>query len=318
MFGSSQYGVVSTIRFISPHATDKDRQGRPGQRPDTLFFEAPSSPDDQKRLIFKLKERIKDAERIMALTGQDEAKKWKGIRGLLKKMRNELPYLINDGTWLELSIEETVGGVTEESLGFLNYSQFIEIKDSKATIDKHHQYIAAQGLRVGSGDNERETLRAEDMLLMLYTALRYELEDHENFEAYFVDNDESEEPAENVVLMPHFGMENSERAQKRWEAAYEALANEGYLRRNEVDYHGWVYICCGQQTPPDGPIVWHGSNASLAHLVRKHFRGKWDKALKIFCPENGKTFPVSFNTTHKPVDDVTKSIDQAFQTANSH
>lgn len=254
----------------------------------------------------------------MALTGQDEAKKWKGIRGLLKKMRNELPYLINDGTWLELSIEETVGGVTEESLGFLNYSQFIEIKDSKATIDKHHQYIAAQGLRVGSGDNERETLRAEDMLLMLYTALRYELEDHENFESYFVDDDESEEPAANVIPMPHFGFENGEREQERWETAYKVLTNEGFIRRNEVGCNNWVYICCGEKTPPKGPIVWYGSTASLAYLVREHLQGQWDKAKEIFCLDKGKPFPASFKTTHKPIDKVAKRIDRAFPATNSH
>lgn len=254
MFGSRLYGAVSTIRLISPNATGKVRQGRPGQRPDTPFFDPPSSTDDQERLNFKLTERIRDAERIMALTGPDELKKWKGIRGLLKKMRNEFPYLIDDSTWLELRFEKTVGGVTDKARGFLNFSQFIEVKDSAATIDKHHQYIVTQGWRVVSGDNERETLRAEDLLLMLYTALRYELEDHENFESYFVDDDESEEPAANVIPMPHFGFENGEREQERWETAYKVLTNEGFIRRNEVGCNNWVYICCGEKTPPKGPI----------------------------------------------------------------
>ena len=306
-----------TFSIISPHTSDKARPGRPAQRPDVPYVDVPS-PDEEKRLIFKLKERLDDASRIMELEGRDEAKKWRGIKGLMKRMQHELPYLINDDTCLELCFEDKIGGVTYEMLGPLSYSQFVEALESEATMDKHHEYIAGHYGPIGSGDRQRKVMRAEEMLLMLYSALRYELEHHEGFEALFEDDDAAETTADNVVRMPHFGMENSERAQQRWEAAYEWLADRKWLWRSEVDYHGWVYACCGQQKAPDGPIVWHGSTAALAYIIRTKFNGQWDIATKIFCLDKGREFPVSFNTTHNPIDSVTKSIDRAFPSANSH
>lgn len=287
-------------------------------RPDTPYFTAPL-PDEEKRLIFKLKELIDDAQPIMTMEGSDEPKKWRGIKGLMKRMQNVFPYLITADTCIELCFEDTIGSMTYEMQGPLSYRLFIEALNSKETMDKHHEYIATHYNPIGSGDNQRATLRAEDMLLMLYSALRYELERHEERKALFVDeDDEAQAPAENVVRMPHFGMENSERAQQRWEAAYEWLADRKWLWRSEVDYHGWVYACCGQQKAPDGPIVWHGSTAALAYIIRTKFNGQWDIATKIFCLDKDREFPVSFNTTHNPIDSVTKSIDRAFLSANSH
>lgn len=305
-----------SISVISPQTTDLHRHQRPGQRRDAPYLDAPQ-PDEEKRLNFKLKELIDYAGRIMELTDKDEHRKWKGIEGLMKRMQADFPYLINADTCLELCFEDTLFGEPYEYQGPLSYSQFVEALGSRELMESHHAYIASHYGPIGNADNRRETLRAEDKLLMLYSALRYELEHHEGYLALF-DDDAPQKPAAQVVPMPHFGMENSERAQKHWEAVYEWLANANYIRRNEVDYHGWVYACCGQQLPPGGPIVWHGSVAALAHIIRTKFNGQWDKAEKIFCLESGKTFPVSFNTTHKPVDKVVKSIDRGFITANSH
>ena len=254
----------------------------------------------------------------MAMEGSDERKKWRGIKGLMKRMRHELPYLINDETCLELCFEDKIGSMTYEMLGPLSYSQLIEALDSKETMDKHHEYIVSHYGPIGSGDRQRAALRAEEMLLMLYSALRYELERHEGYEALFEDDEAEETPADNVVRMPHFGMENSERAQQRWEAAYEWLADRKWLWRSEVDYHGWVYACCGQQKAPEGPIVWHGSTAALAYIIRTKFNGQWDIAKQVFCLADGKTFPESFWNTNRPVANVANAIDRAFQSANSH
>lgn len=305
------------VSLISPHTAGTSGQGRPGQRPDAPYL-APPSPDEEKRLNFRLKELLDYASRIMGLDDKDERRKWQGIKGLMKKMQAQLPYLISADTCLELCFEETIGGETCETLGPLSYSQFVEAIASKETMDQHHQYIADHYEPIGSGDQQRETLRAEDKLLMLFSALRYELEHHEGFNALFVDSDEAEPAADNVVRMPHFGMENSERAQQRWEAAYEWLADRKWLWRSEVDYHGWVYACCGQQKAPEGPIVWHGSTAALAYIIRTKFNGQWDIAKQVFCLANGKTFPESFWNTNRPVANVANAIDRAFQSANSH
>lgn len=269
------------------------------------------SPDEEKRLNFKLKELLDYAIRIMELTDRDEPRKWQGIKGLMKRMQNDLPYLITADTCLELCFEDTLYGETYEYQGPLSYSQFIEALGSKDKMKHYHEYIVSHYEPIGKADNKRETLHAEDKLLMLYSALRYELEHHEGYNALFVD-DESQEPAENVVLMPHFGMENSENAQKRWAAAYEWLADRKWLWRAEVDYHEWVYACCGQQKAHEGPIVWRGSTAALAYIIRSQFHGQWDIAKQIFCLKEGKSFPKSFWNTNGPVPKVAKSIDRAF------
>ena len=275
-------------------------------------------PEEEKRLNFRLKELLDYAGRVMGLEEKDDARKWKGVKGLMKRMRDEFPYLIGDDTCLELCYEDTLFGETCEFQGPLSYSQFIEALGAKDKMEQYHDYIVGHYEPVGSGDRQRVSLRAEDKLLMLYSALRYELEHHEGYAALFEDDDAAEATADNVVRMPHFGMENSERAQQRWEAAYEWLADRKWLWRNEVDYHGWVYACCGQQKAPDGSIVWHGTNAALAYIIRSKFNGQWELATQIFCLENGKTFPDTFCNTKGPVPDVANAIDRAFLAAKSH
>lgn len=316
MFGSRLYGKVYTFSIISPNATDKARQGRLRQRHDGPYV-TPPSPDEEKRLNFRLKELLDYAARIMALDDKDGSRKWRGIEGLMKRMQHDFPYLIDEGTSLYLCYEDTIHGLTTEHEGPLSYSLFIDALGSKDKLDHYLNYVLSQGEAVGSGDQQRPLLRAEVMLLMLYSALGLELKHRDEFDSFF-DDDSTEAPADNVVPMPHFGMENSIRAQQRWETAYEWLANNGYLRRNEVDFHGWVYTCCGQQKAPDGPIVWYGSTAALAHIVRSKFEGQWEIATRVFCLPKGKILPVSFKNTHRPVDKVANAIDRAFQSANSH
>lgn len=305
-----RYGI------ISPNAADKARQGRPGHRPNAPYVAVPL-PSEEKRLNFKLKELLEDTHRVMMMEGGDEPKKWQGVEGLMQRMQNELPYLINADTRLELCFKDKIGDETYEMQGPLSYSQFVEALKSTDTMNKHHEYIASQHVTVGNSDHRRATLRAENMLLMLYSALRYELERHEDYMALF-DDDAAEAPADNVVRMPHFGMESSKRAQERWESAYQWLATQGYIKREEINIYGWIYVCCGQQQAPKGPVVWHKSTAALAYIIRSKFNGQWDIAKQIFCLDKGRVFPDSFNTTHNPVDWVMNSIDRAFQTANSH
>lgn len=316
MFGSRLYGKVYTFSIISPNATDKARQGRLRQRHDGSYV-TPPSPDEEKRLNFRLKELLDYAARIMALDDKDESRKWRGIEGLMKRMQHDFPYLIDEGTSLALCYEDTIHGLTTEHEGPLSYSLFIDALGSKDKLDHYLNYVLSQGEAVGSGDQQRPLLRAEVMLLMLYSALDLELKHRDEFDSFFED-DNPEAPADNVVRLPHFGMENSERAQQQWEAAYEWLADRKWLWRNEVDYHGWVYACCGQQKPPDGPITWHGTNAALAYIIRSQFRGQWDIAKQVFCLKEGKSFPKTFWNSNDPVPKVAKSIDRAFLTANSH
>lgn len=317
MFGSRLYGKVYTFSIISPNASDIAGQGRQRQRPDAPYLSVPP-PDEEKRLNFRLKELLDYARRIMELPDGNDARKWRGIKGLMDRMLHDFPYLIAPDTCLELCFEDTLGGVTDEFQGPLSFDQFIDALGEKDRMDRYHDYIASHYEPIGDGDQQRPTLRAENMLLMLYSALSLEMKHHEEFNALFDDDDAAEAPADNIVRMPHFGMENSERAQQRWEAAYEWLADRKWLWRNEVDYHGWVYACCGQQKPPDGPITWHGTNAALAYIIRSQFSGQWDIAKQVFCLKEGKSFPKTFWNSNDPVPNVTKSIDRAFLAANSH
>ena len=105
-----------SISIISPHASDKAQQGRPGQRPQAAYTVAPP-PEEEKRLNFRLKELLDYAGRVMGLEEKDDARKWKGVKGLMKRMRDEFPYLIGDDTCLELCYEDTLFGKTCEFQG---------------------------------------------------------------------------------------------------------------------------------------------------------------------------------------------------------
>lgn len=296
---------------ISPHASDKARQGRTKKRPEAAYVDIPS-PKEEKRLNFMVVKLFEDAEKVMNLEGSDEAQKWVSIGRLMKRIQNTFPYLINEDTILKLPHKKKVGNLTIEVEGPLTYSLFMSDLKSETKMGMYHKDIVAHHGTVGSGDNRRETLRAEDMLLMLYTALRYELQDHENFEALFVDDEEPEATAESVGLMPHFGLFDSDSMQEHWVDVYHRLIKNGWLYSYEVSSAEWVYICCGKRTQPKGFVVWHGTTAALAYIVRTKLGSKWHLAHQIFCRPEGEKLPVSFNTTKNPAQKVIKEIEEAF------
>lgn len=259
---------------------------------------------------YALRRLVGYAERIMAMDNGNE-NKWIGMKGLLKRMETDFPQLITPDTCLKLNFEEDFYGQKTAFLGPFNFSQFIEALKSPEELEKIHEYIIHNYEPTAPARERKETLRAEDKLLMLYSALKSELDDYEGFESLF---HQGEQPTTygNVIRMPHFGQPDSERQQEHWEKVYEWLADRKWIWRSEVDYHGWVYACCGKQTPPNGPIVWHGTTAALAYIIRSKFDGQWDIAKTVFCLSDNKVFPPTFQNTRSPAPKVVKSIDTAF------
>lgn len=299
-----------------PHqTTTKGGSGGNGRPPGARFVDAPP-PSEEPRLNFELRNLLDYAERIMHPAETEKAdgpKKWKGINGLMRLMREKFPYLITADTSLELCFEDELFGETYEFQGPLSYQQFIDALGTKGKMDDYHDYIVKNYAPIGKGDKQRETLKAEDKLLMLYSALRYELEHHEGFDDLFVDEEApAPQEQEQEERMIHFGLKSSGRDQEHYESVYNCLVNRGWLWRNEVSSHGWVHACCGEQEARKDRIVWHGSKAALAHIVRKHFKGQWNNAKKIFCLADGEKFPQNFHTSHKPKDDITEFIDRIF------
>lgn len=255
----------------------------------------------------------------MNLEVSDKAQKWVSIGKLMKRIQNAFPYLINEDTSLKLPHKKKFGNLTIEVEGPLSYSLFMDDLESEAEMGKYHKHIIDHQGPIGDGDHRRETFWAEDVLMMLYSALKYELKRYEDDLDLLTNEDEKQKPADNEVRMPHFGMKNDDRAVGNWKTAYQMLTNKGWIRHDEVSKEEWVYACCGLMTPPKGPIVWHDTTTSLAFMVRKHFHGEWELAQKIFCLENNKPFPVSFNSTHAPLSKETVDfINRCFPPTNSH
>lgn len=293
-------------------------QGRPEQRPEDVYMEVPS-PDEEEELNFKVMELLEDAEEYMNIEGSDKASRWGSIRKLMKRMREAFPYLINNDTNLKLPHKKKYGNLTVNVRGPLDYSLFKAAFDSETTIKEYHKYIVEHDGPIGEGDHQRESLWAEDVLRMLYSTLKYELKrlcDKTGLPDY--GDDAEEVPANNVVQMPHFGMESNNSTVSDWKKAYELLTNRDWIMSDEVSEDGWLYVSCGLKTPPKIPIVWRGTTAALAYIVRNHFGGQWALAQKIFCLKNGKDFPPSFNSTHDPAPKTANAIDRNFPPTNSH
>lgn len=266
--------------------------------------------DEERRLNYALRRLMGFAERIMGMDDGDE-RKWTGMKGLMEMMEREFPQLITADTCLNLNFEEVFYGQKTGFLGPFSFGQFTQALQSSEEMEKIHEYIVNNHKLTAAGLDRRETLRAEDKLLMLYSALRCELELHEDFESLFKQHDPKAQSVK-VVNMPHFGMRDTDRHQRHWETVYDRLVKQGWLDDNEVSKPAWVYACCGQQTAPVRPIVWHHTTAALAHIVRTKFDGQWDVAHKIFCLPGGRGFPVSFNSTHSPAQKTVNAINFIF------
>ena len=309
---------MSNLRSISPQAVLHEGQGRPEWRPDPPYLVAPS-PDEEEELNFKVLEFLENAEKHMNTEGPDKAPRWASIRKLMKRMQEAFPYLINNDTNLKLPHKKKYGNLTVNVRGPLDYSLFKAAFDTDTTIKDYHKYIVEHVGPIGEGDHRRESLWAEDVLRMLYSALKYELKRHwDDMHDQDYDDETEEAPANNVVQMPHFGMVSNNSTVRDWKKAYELLTNRDWINSKEVSEDEWLYVCCGIMTPPKGPIVWLGPTAALAYIVRKHFGGQWDLAQKIFCLKNGKPFPVSFNSTHDPAQKTVNAINRNFPPTNSH
>ena len=265
---------------------------------------------EERRLNYALRRLLGFAERIMAMDDEDE-NKWTGMKGLMEMMERKFPQLINADSCLELDFEEVFYGQKTDFLGSFSFSQFTQALQSPEEMEKIHEYIVNNYELTAADHDRKETLRAEDKLLMLYSALRCELELHEDFESLFKKHEPQVQRA-NVVSMPHFGKGDTDRHQRHWETVYDRLVHQGWLDANEVSKPTWVYACCGQQEASVERIVWRHTTAALAHIVRTRFDGRWDVAHKIFCRPGGKGFPVSFNSTHSPAQKTVNAIDFIF------
>lgn len=296
-----------------PHqTTTKGGGGANGRPPGARFVDAPPTSEEP-RLNFAFRILLSYAERIMKMEGPDEPNKWKGIKGLMKRIQNDFPYLFAPDMYLEVPRNEETVAEEDKEVGPLNYQEFIEALKTKGKMDKLHNYITEHYGTVGKGDEQRNPLKVENKLRMLYAALQFELGYEERFDDLFVDEEApAPQEQEQEERMIHFGLKSSGRDQEHYESVYNCLVNRGWLWRNEVSSHGWVHACCGEQEARKDRIVWHGSKAALAHIVRKHFKGQWNNAKKIFRLADGEKFPQNFHTSHKPKDDITEFIDRIF------
>lgn len=113
---------------------------------------------------------------------------------------------------------------------------------------------------------------------------------------------------------PAFGFDPEQ--QSRWEAGYDWLVQREWIRKSEVDRDEWVYICCGRWTDPKRKIIWRGTTAELACMVRYGFdngtESKWDTARKVFILKDNKPLPTSFESTRNPAKPVLNAIQDKF------
>ncbi len=121
------------------------------------------------------------------------------------------------------------------------------------------------------------------------------------------------DPVEMGTSLPHFGLTDSEPMRLHWSEVYSRLLKNDWLRSSETESGDWVYVCCGRGTSPKAPIVWHGTNAALAYIVRTHLGGNWDVAHSVFCLKDGKELPKSFKSTKSPSKKVCDMIDLVFK-----
>lgn len=117
---------------------------------------------------------------------------------------------------------------------------------------------------------------------------------------------------DNPPKAPHFALDDSEPMRRHWVDVYNRLVQKRWIRKCEVECHEWVYVCCGIGTQPLKLIVWHGTTAALAYIVRYKLMN-WNVARKTFCLKDGKSLPDSFETTHNPAPNTCDAIDDIFK-----
>jgi len=297
--------MIIKFNDISKNATAQAEHGKGIRVLDPLLV------NEERTLNFELLELLDFAEIIM--NKDDKAPdKWIGVKGLLRQMQDTFPYLITPDTCLKLIFEEERYGQRTECLGVYNYRQFIKAMGSPEELEKIHEHIVNNYNPIKLADTTRETLYAEDKLLLLYSALKYELNRHDRFDGLFVQGGSGTSDEWKQTKKPHFGMKDNESGQVYWDNVYLHLINAKWIWGNEVKSGEWVYICCGKQTVPAGTLVWHGSTAALASIVRHKFNGQWHIAHQIFSLPNGKALPATFNSTNEPCQKVRTQIENIF------
>jgi len=270
--------------------------------------------NEERSLNFKLGTLLGYASRIMGMDDED-VNKWIGIRGLMRWMTQRFPDLITPDTNVKLTFTEERYGQVSECYGPFSYRQFIQAMGSEEEIAKIHEYIVKSYMPTLKPDMQHETLPAEDKLLLLYSALRYELKRHEGFDRLFLPDDNNEGtavPEREQSKKPHFMMKDSETMLRHWAGVYSRLIDAKWLWSNEVGCGEWVYVCCGRRTAPAGLVIWHGTTAALAYIVREKFGGKWFVAHQLFTLANGKNLPISFESTKAPCKKVCDQIEIIF------
>lgn len=158
---------------------------------------------------------------------------------------------------------------------------------------------------------------AELELMFLYCSLKTELQNSREEAMLYgnIDNEEMKhhDSRDKHGMMCHFSMPDSEAKQQHWDDVYSRLIKKEWLRSNETESGDWVYAVCGKGFAPQKPMVWHGSNAALAYIVRTYLNGNWDVARAVFHTKDGKELPKSFKTTQAPAKKVCDAIDAIFK-----
>lgn len=285
-----------------------DKNGNTDLRAESVPVD-PSLVKEERVLNFELGELLDFACRIMEMDDTD-GNKWIGLKGLIEMMQKNYSGLIQADTCVRLTFDEEHCGQKKTCCGPYNYRKFIQTLRKPEAFTEIHEYINDVILHSRQLRLQRETFYAEDQLLLLYSALRYELRRHENFANLFKPEGPKELGTEETCRKPHFRMDDGEADQRHWEHVYARLLDEQWLKSDEVTRNNWVYVCCGKGIAPEGPIVWHGTTAALAYIVRVVFKD-WYTAKQVFRLDEGRSFQ-SFSSTKKPSEKAIARIKHAF------
>lgn len=119
--------------------------------------------------------------------------------------------------------------------------------------------------------------------------------------------------ADQQEIYPNFGLDGDQDGIEHWENVYTRLTEKEWIRRSEVERLEWVYVCCGEGTAPQHPIVWHSSTAALAYIIR-YWLKDWTIAQSVFCLKDNKMLPPNLKTANSPSEKVCDDIDRIFKT----
>lgn len=291
-----------------------DKNGNTDLRAEGVVVDS-SLVREERVLNFELGELLDFACRIMEMDDND-GNKWIGLKNLIEMMQKNHSGLIHDDTCVCLNFEDERLVQKKTSCGPYNYHKFIEALRKPEASTEIHEYINDVILHSRQLRLQRETFFAEDQVLLLYSALRYELWHHERFANLLKPEGPKELGTEEICSKPHFEKNDSEAGQRHWEHVYARLLQEQWLRSDEVTRNNWVYVCCGKGVAPDGRVIWHGTTAVLAYIVREVFRD-WYTANQVFRLDKGP-LPESFSSTKKPSKKAIERIEYAFFLTNSY